>query len=569
MLRFFLIILLFFTSISIQAQSLENANISAQIKRSVLSHLRSKDALLVQNLYANTGYIPLWVNDNKKMQELLSALKDPLFNYKEKDLGQKEIEKLLFMIDNNEINNKEALYARLDVALSSSFVYLVKFISQGDVDWRLVQKKINALRYSDNIRSDWEITPNNFPDEKIMAAAVQYGNIYDYLKSLLPLEDRYETLVEIYKKYRKMKPFEQIPYGNDMLQMGTTSSRVMLVKKRLQILGDYPSYLPIDQFFDMALYNAVKRYQKRYNIEQTGKIDNVTNYYLNQPLSAHLKSIATNLDKTKIYPKMLDDERIEINVPAYHFEYFQNGKQELSSNAVVGRIDRPTPIFNDYIEYLVLNPTWTVTDNLVKKDLIGVLRENPNYLTEHHIRVFSGNNEITLGDRELDGYENSSAKVPYRFVQDPGNYNALGRVKFIFPNPYDVYLHDTDNKDLFNRRYRVYSSGCMRIQKPLELATILLENHTDGKYNATSMEEILDSNKTTTIKLSKPIPINILYFTVHKDDGLIYFDYDIYMYDQIIQESTDDNRKNYFRVPKQRMITVDKNAKTTDNNPAP
>lgn len=565
--RFFLILLIFFTTISISAESFDG-NISKEIKISIDNHLIGKDALLVQNLYVNTGYTPLWINNNKKMQELLSALKDPLFNYKEKDLGQREIEKLLFMIDNNEIHNKIALYARLDVALSSSFVRLVKFISQGDVDWGLVQKKLAGLKNSDDIRANWEITLNDFPDQKTMAFAVLNGDIYGYLNSQLPLEDRYRSLVEIYKKYRYMQPFAEIPYSNDILQVGSNSSRVMLLKKRLQDLGDYPANIAIDKNFDSTLYNAVLRYQKRYNIEQTGKVDNVTNYYLNQPLSTHLQSIVTNLDKTKIYQKRLSEERIEINIPSYNFKYFKYDRPVLSTNAVVGRIDRPTPIFNDYLEYLVLNPTWTVTDNLIKKDLIGVLRENPNYLTEHNIRVFSNNDEVSMAPGELDMYENSSIKVPYRFVQDPGDDNALGRVKFIFPNPYDVYLHDTDNKDLFNRRYRIYSSGCMRMQKPLEFAAMLLENHTDGKYNTSSMQEILDSNKTTTIKLTKAIPINILYFTVHKDDGLIYFDYDVYMYDLIIQESTEDNRKEYFSVPKQRMIRVEKNAKA-DSEPAP
>lgn len=565
--RFFLVILIFFTTISINAQSFDG-NISKEIKNSIENHLKSKDALLVQNLYVNTGYTPLWINNNKKMQELLYALKDPLFNYKEKDLGQKEIEKLLFIIDNNEIDNKVALYARLDAALSSSFIRLVKFISQGDVDWELVQKKIQSLRSSENIYGDWEITPNDFPDQKTMAQAVFNGDIYGYLNSLLPLDDRYRSLIEIYKKYRHMQPFAEIPYSHDILQVGSNSSRVMLLKKRLQDLGDYPAHIAIDKNFDSALYNAVLRYQKRYNIEQTGKVDNVTNYYLNQPLSTHLQSIVTNLDKTKIYQKRLSEERIEINIPSYSFKYFKNNRLALSANAVVGRIDRPTPIFNDFLEYLVLNPTWTVTDNLIKKDLVGVLRENPNYLAENHIRVFSNSDEISIAPGELDIYENSSAKVPYRFVQDPGDFNALGRVKFIFPNPYDVYLHDTDNKELFNRRYRIYSSGCMRMQKPLEFAAMLLENHTNGKYNASSMQEILDSNKTTTIKLSSAIPINILYFTVHEDDGLIYFDYDVYMYDLIIQESTEDNRKEYFKAPKQRMIRVEKNAKR-DNNPAP
>ncbi|MGW8168571.1 MAG: L,D-transpeptidase family protein [Sulfurovaceae bacterium] len=566
--RFFLILLIFFTTISINAQSFDG-NISKEIKISIDNHLIGKDALLVQNLYVNTGHTPLWINNNKKMQELLSALKDPLFNYKEKDLGQREIEKLLFMIDNNEIHNKMALYARLDVALSSSFVRLVKFISQGDVDWGLVQKKLAGLKNSDDIRANWEITLNDFPDQKTMATAVLNGDIYGYLSSQLPLEDRYRSLVEIYKKYRYMQPFVEIPYSKDILQIGSNSSRVMLLKKRLQDLGDYPANIAIDKNFDFTLYNAVLRYQKRYNIEQTGKVDNVTNYYLNQPLSTHLQSIVTNLDKTKIYQKRLSEERIEINIPSYNFTYFKYDRPVLSTNAVVGRIDRPTPIFNDYLEYLVLNPTWTVTDNLIKKDLIGVLRENPNYLTEHNIRVFSNNDEISMAPGELDIYENSPVKVPYRFVQDPGDDNALGRVKFIFPNPYDVYLHDTDNKDLFNRRYRIYSSGCMRMQKPLEFTAMLLENHTDGKYNTSSMQEILDSNKTTTIRLTKAIPINILYFTVHKnDDGLIYFDYDVYMYDQIIQESTEDNRKEYFSVPKQRMIRVEKNAKA-DSEPAP
>jgi murein L,D-transpeptidase YcbB/YkuD len=281
-----------------------------------------------------------------------------------------------------------------------------------------------------------------------------------------------------------------------------------------------------------------------------------------------LKTIATNLDKTKIYPKKLSDKRVEINIPRYQLTYFDENRPELTSKVVLGRTDRPTPVMNDLIEYLVLNPTWTVTDNLIKKDLIGVLREEPNYLKEHNIRVYAGNEEIELSPGELDGYENSSAKVPYRFVQDAGSKNVLGVVKFAFPNAHDVFLHDTDNKDLFNRRYRVYSSGCIRTQKPLELTKILLETHTADKYNENKMQEILDSNKTTTIKLDKSLPINILYFTLSKEKEKVYFDYDIYMYDQIIQESSEGNKKPYFEIPKQRMVKIEKKTEK-DEEPAP
>jgi murein L,D-transpeptidase YcbB/YkuD len=565
-LKYIVLFFLIFSNYLLNAQTINNDLIKSTLSNS----LRSSESALVQNLYANTGYGPLWVGEQnaQKTNELLISLKNPLFNYKEKDFGQKEIEKLFFMIDNDKSANKELLIAKLDIALSNSFIKLVKFISIGDVDWNMVKNKISSLKQSDGTSASWEIQTKDFPDQNILAHAVINGQIENYLTSLIPLEDKYRTFINIYNKYRKLKPFNEIPYSYDDLKVGSNSPRVMMVKKRLQDLGDYPNNLMLDNYFDNNLKESVISFQKRFNIESTGIFDRVTNYYLNTTLSTYLKTIATNLDKTKIYPKKLSDKRVEINIPRYQLTYFDENRPELTSKVVLGRTDRPTPVMNDLIEYLVLNPTWTVTDNLIKKDLIGVLREEPNYLKEHNIRVYAGNEEIELSPGELDGYENSSAKVPYRFVQDAGSKNVLGVVKFAFPNAHDVFLHDTDNKDLFNRRYRVYSSGCIRTQKPLELTKILLETHTADKYNENKMQEILDSNKTTTIKLDKSLPINILYFTLSKEKEKVYFDYDIYMYDQIIQESSEGNKKPYFEIPKQRMVKIEKKTEK-DEEPAP
>jgi murein L,D-transpeptidase YcbB/YkuD len=565
-LKYIVLFFLIFSNYLLNAQTINNDLIKSTLSNS----LRSSESALVQNLYANTGYGPLWVGEQnaQKTNELLISLKNPLFNYKEKDFGQKEIEKLFFMIDNDKSANKELLIAKLDIALSNSFIKLVKFISIGDVDWNMVKNKISSLKQSDGTSASWEIQTKDFPDQNILAHAVINGQIENYLTSLIPLEDKYRTFINIYNKYRKLKPFNEIPYSYDDLKVGSNSPRVMMVKKRLQDLGDYPNNLMLDNYFDNNLKESVISFQKRFNIESTGIFDRVTNYYLNTTLSTYLKTIATNLDKTKIYPKKLSDKRVEINIPRYQLTYFDKNRPELTSKVVLGRTDRPTPVMNDLIEYLVLNPTWTVTDNLIKKDLIGVLREEPNYLKEHNIRVYAGNEEIELSPGELDGYENSSAKVPYRFVQDAGSKNVLGVVKFAFPNAHDVFLHDTDNKDLFNRRYRVYSSGCIRTQKPLELTKILLETHTADKYNENKMQEILDSNKTTTIKLDKSLPINILYFTLSKEKEKVYFDYDIYMYDQIIQESSEGNKKPYFEIPKQRMVKIEKKTEK-DEEPAP
>ena len=283
-------------------------------------------------------------------------------------------------------------------------------------------------------------------------------------------------------------------------------------------------------------------------------IDKTMTYYLNQPAQKNIQSIITNLDKTKLYPKKFEDEYIEVNIPDFNLRYYKNNNMITKMGVVVGRIDRPTPLFSNSIKYMVLNPTWTIPDNLIKRDLIHVFRENPNYLQEHNIHVFRGKKEIeNLTPDMLDPYEYSNKKVPFRFVQYPGDDNALGRVKFMFPNKYAVYLHDTDNKNLLNRRYKIYSSGCMRVDKPFELLDILL-THARKNYDRYDIEEIIATNKPKIIRLKKYIPIHIVYFTVYEEDGLAYFKNDIYMYDKIIQESIIGRSKPTFKMPKNRFI---------------
>jgi len=435
---------------------------------------------------------------------------------------------------------------------------LVRFIVQGDVDWNLVQKKLHALKESDDINAEWEMSLKPFPDQEELASAIIDGTIYDYLNSLIPMEKRYKKLVKLLKNYRMMDTFPKIPYNTQSLKIGNKAQSIKQIKKRLQISGDYPQEAPIDAYFDKPLQQAVKQYQKRYNLETDGIIDRVMIYYLNQPVKKNIQSIITNLDKTKLYPKAFEEEYIEVNIPDFTLRYYQDEQMIKKMSVVVGRIDRPTPLFDDKIQYMILNPTWTIPDNLIKRDLIPVLRENPMYLEEHNIHVFRGKKEVTVNSEELNPYEKSDKPVPYRFVQFPGDTNALGRIKFMFPNKYAVYLHDTDNKSLLSRRYKVYSSGCMRVEKPFELMNILLK-HAKENYSQSDIEEILETNKPTTIKLSNYIPVHILYFTVYEENGVAYFKNDIYLYDRIIEESVIGNLKETFSVPKKRMISVKKN----------
>ncbi len=556
---FILFIILF--QITLYAQTLTMENISANIMQGLHSRVKGENKAIIENIYKQTGNKALWIgkNNERKASELIQALNDPLFNYKNKSFDQASISRLFYMLDNAEISpsRKAAVYARLDLILTSSMVRLVRFIVQGDVDWGLVQKKMKTLAQSDDIHAIWEISPKAFPNQRVLTSAIVNGNIYPYLTSLLPLEKRYKKLIELLKDYRVMNKFPKIPYSNKVLKLGSSANRIEEIKKRLQISGDYPKDAPINDEFDQALENAVKTYQKRYLLKITGTIDKTVTYYLNQPVKNNIQAIITNLDKTKLYPNHFEDEYIEVNIPDFNLRYYRHGDMLYKMGLVVGRIDRPTPIFSDKVEYVVLNPTWTIPDNLIKRDLIHVLRENPMYLKENNIHVFRGKKEIEITQEMLDPYEKSDKHVPYRFVQFPGETNALGRVKFMFPNKYAVYLHDTDNKSLLSRRYKIYSSGCMRVEKPFELLDTVL-THARRHYSDEKIAKILDTNKPATIRLKRAIPVHILYFTVYKEDGLAYFKNDIYLYDKIIEESTKENRKETFTIPKKRMISIKK-----------
>ena len=227
---------------SLHAQPLSMENVGQNIQTSLPTLLKGQNREIVANIYAQTNYVPLWVgkNNEKKTSQLIQALKDPLFNYKEKSFDQKAIAKLYYMLDNNEISGqkKTRVYARLDLLLTNSMVRLVRFIVQGDVDWKLVTQKLKTLKASDDVRADWEIKVKTFPSQQDLINAIANGTIHSYLKSLLPMQERYTKLVNLLKNYKVMDKFPKIKASNSPLEPGDWSSRVPEVKKRLQITGD-------------------------------------------------------------------------------------------------------------------------------------------------------------------------------------------------------------------------------------------------------------------------------------------------------------------------------------------
>jgi murein L,D-transpeptidase YcbB/YkuD len=207
----------------------------------------------------------------------------------------------------------------------------------------------------------------------------------------------------------------------------------------------------------------------------------------------------------------------------------------------VGKPYRSTPVFKANMKYLVFNPTWTVPPTILNKDILPAIRKNPNYLKERNIKVIDHKGK-TIDQNTIDWSKYPKRRFPYLLRQEPGPKNALGLVKFMFPNKHLVYLHDTPSKSLFNRTDRAFSSGCIRVEEPFELAQRLLND--PARWNLDDINEVIKTKKTRTVHLPEPVPVILLYWTVAIDDkGIIYFKNDIYQRDGAILRGLNDEFK--------------------------
>ena len=266
-------------------------------------------------------------------------------------------------------------------------------------------------------------------------------------------------------------------------------------------------------------------------LEADGILGPQTLRALNISAEQRVRQIVVNMERWRWLPRNLGDRYILVNIAGFNLDVVEGEAPVLSMRVVVGKTYRKTPVFSDNITYLVINPYWGVPDSIARKDILPKLKKESNFLRDLKIRVYDGlgGNSKEIDPNTIDWNVVSAAELSYRFKQDPGPQNALGKIKFMFPNRFNVYLHDTPSKELFGKARRDFSSGCIRVEKPDELVEYLLRNHPDWspeKIRST----LANSHLTTqTIKLSEPMNIHILYWTVWvaKDDR-IYFSPDIY-----------------------------------------
>jgi murein L,D-transpeptidase YcbB/YkuD len=505
---------------------------------------------LIRSLYRKNKNQPLWIGHAQNLNTLREALQNPNFNYKYKDFYQSQIEQHAHLLHNQmNLNQNSNELAQLDIFLTRAYLALANFIVQSDIDWDMVENKLAELKESKDITANWEMVRKKSPSASKLFSALKNQTIHAFLESLTPLPKLHKDLIEALNFYQNIGKLSRIKYGKD-LRLGDQYAYVSDVKKRLIVSGDMYNKNNTHDIFDEELKQALYRYKDRFKLAQNGLIDKITVYYLNKPMHLMTESIITNLDKLKVFPNKFPTEYIQVNIPDFSTDYMQHGNSILHMSTVVGRDVRPTPIFASSMTYLVLNPTWNIPENLVRRDLIVALSEDENYLVDHNIHAFKGwSTKTEIMDfkvEELLPYQDKDAgHIPYRFVQYPGDDNALGRIKFMFPNKYSVYLHDTDNKSLFERRYLVYSSGCMRLEKPFQLLEVIKSRL--RSRDIALIDKYRDTLKTKNINFTKKLPVQTTYFTVFKRNGLTYFRKDIYEYDRFIQESQKQNNSTQFR----------------------
>ncbi|MCC6205542.1 MAG: L,D-transpeptidase family protein, partial [Hyphomicrobiales bacterium] len=308
------------------------------------------------------------------------------------------------------------------------------------------------------------------------------------------------------------------------LKLGMSDPAVSELRKRLVISGDLSRTAGISNSFDTYVDAAVKRFQSRHGLPADGVLGKYTYAALNVSAPVRLGQLETNLVRLRSMSGFLGDRYVMVNIPAAQIEAVEGDRVVLRHTAIVGKIDRQTPILNSKINEVIVNPYWNAPESIVRKDIIPLMRKNPQYLAENNIRIL-GPDGSEIDPTTIDWNTEDAAK--FRFRQDPGKINAMASVKINFPNPHATYMHDTPQQSLFDKLMRFDSSGCVRVQNVRDLVTWLMKN-TPG-WDRQRFEATIKSGENTPVAIADPVPVYFTYISAWSTgDGVVHFRDDIY-----------------------------------------
>lgn len=378
---------------------------------------------------------------------------------------------------------------------------------------------------------------NNQPPSVTIEQALGASSLAEFIQMAAPSGPVYRHLQAALARYRGIRANGGWPRvaNGPTLRKGDEANRVASIRRRLSISGDLASGDDnASRQFDEELKQAVMIFQARHSLDDDGIVGRQTLEALNVPVQQRIDQLKVSLERLRWVNQEAADTLVAVNIAGFRVFYYENGQLAWSTRAMVGKHYRQTPVFRGDMAYLEFNPTWTIPPGILRNDTLPAIKKDPNYLASKNIRVIDRAGK-TVDPSTVD-WSQYSRGIPYTLRQDPGPNNSLGTVKFIFPNEHFVFLHDTPHRELFAQSQRAFSSGCIRVQDPLKLAELLLDDA--QKYPRSALEDIVASRKTQRINLSPKIPVVILYLTASVDsDGRVRFYKDIYQRDQKVLDA--------------------------------
>jgi len=482
-------------------------------------------------MYELLDYKPIWITE-----EGLTEYTKTLFSHIESDITldkNSTIYREYETVKNAEVpTDKKEIGAR-EFELAKLYQDFMAHQLYGDIDWKKFQRTIRTTMK----HGVWTVHPILETPEGLLIESLKYRSLDYAFKKAKPAFNHYDRMLNALKKYKDIVAqggWETLPDFKN-LKPGMRSSVVPLLRKRLAIEGDYVcDKNETGNQYKGCLVEAVKKFQARHGLEAAGFVGKMTRKALNVTAEEKVTKLKLNLDRIKWIKRDNDKYHIYVNIPSFTM-YMYDGKEMIRSMRVItGRKGHETPIFYGRVRTIVLNPYWRIPPSIVRHETIPKLKKDPGYTNKKNIEIHTGYSEHSpkVNPYKVNWHKYGRKLPPYRFMQSPGEKNALGKVKYLFPNKYSVYMHDTNQRYLFVKDFRALSHGCVRLHKPFELLETFAE--IEPKIDYERSKEILDENKKTPYRLSKSIPVDIVYLTalVAKDGTVMFYD-DVYGYDKI------------------------------------
>jgi murein L,D-transpeptidase YcbB/YkuD len=484
---------------------------------------------VLPDIYASRNFEPLWTDD-ARIQELLAMLETaPEHGMDPDDYYVAQIRSL---VARRQLSDSALDVADLDILLTAA---LVRF------GYHQLFGKVNPASLDSNINFRREFLNEEGPVKAIPALIASAEPLEEQLNRAIPRGPVYRAIQQSLEDYRAIAAaggWPAVPAGAT-LHRDDRDPRVADLRRRLAVTDDLPPEADVaSDVFDEDVEAGVIAFQERHGLDADGVVGAQSYRALNVPVQTRINQIRLSLERLRWVQEERGEQFVVVNIAGFRIFVIRNQQFIWESRVMVGKPYRQTPVFRGDIRYMELNPTWTVPPTILRKDILPAVKRDPGYLAEKNISVIDRDGKIV--DPSTVNWQDYTMGVPYTLRQEPGPRNALGRIKFIFPNEHFVFLHDTPSRGLFDRAERAFSSGCIRVENPMAFAELLMDLDDQSDWDQAALEKVLDTRQTRRIHMKTPMPVLILYLTASVDTGnRVLFMRDVYDRDAELLQALD------------------------------